>query len=173
MGHPRRFPSSEDDEDDIDDIDGSDNAPPSIILPSSDARRLGIEMLVNLEAPALLTRLIPPSATQSSMGKSTAHSTVTVPQKEKWTAKNASWGRDSGGCPTANYLGDLRASDATFNLVLYLKLQHVSLNWTLGSNGNAGLINTQFIKVPQKWANTSVFPCVVGKLGECFFSAIA
>ncbi|KAJ6450189.1 hypothetical protein C8R45DRAFT_946955 [Mycena sanguinolenta] len=55
-------------------------------------------MFVNLEAPTLLTCFIPPSATQSSTGKSPAHSTVTVPQKEKWTAKNASWGRDSGGC---------------------------------------------------------------------------
>ncbi|KAJ6495419.1 hypothetical protein C8R45DRAFT_927326 [Mycena sanguinolenta] len=87
----------EDDEDDIDDIEGSENAPPSIILRSSDARRLAIEMLVNLEAPALLTRLSPPSATQSSMGKTTAHSAVPAPQKEKWTMKNASWGRDSGG----------------------------------------------------------------------------
>ncbi|KAJ6486797.1 hypothetical protein C8R45DRAFT_1098077 [Mycena sanguinolenta] len=84
--------------DDIDDIDGSDNAPPSIIMRSSDARRFAIEMLINLEAPAaLLTRLSPPSATQSSMGKSTARSTVPAPQKEKWTVKNASWGRDSGG----------------------------------------------------------------------------
>ncbi|KAF8177299.1 hypothetical protein K438DRAFT_1978594 [Mycena galopus ATCC 62051] len=83
----------EDDEDDALD----QNVPPPIIIRSSDARRLAIEILVNLEAPALLARLNPPTMTKPSTDTSTARSTPPVPQKEKWTAKNASWGNDSGG----------------------------------------------------------------------------
>ncbi|KAJ6564274.1 hypothetical protein B0H19DRAFT_1067853 [Mycena capillaripes] len=82
-----------------DDDDGApdENASPSIIIRSSDARRLAIETLVNLEAPALLARLNPPTVTKPSAGTSAARSTPPVPQKEKWSPKNASWGKDSGG----------------------------------------------------------------------------
>ncbi|KAJ6608989.1 hypothetical protein B0H10DRAFT_2226310 [Mycena sp. CBHHK59/15] len=79
------------------DKDNSDTQEGTVIVRSFDARRLAIEVLVNLEAPALVARLTPENATKPTAGTSTARSTPAAPQKAKWTASSASWGKNDGG----------------------------------------------------------------------------
>ncbi|KAJ6623807.1 hypothetical protein B0H10DRAFT_2213171 [Mycena sp. CBHHK59/15] len=79
------------------DKDNSDTQEGTVIVRSFDAHRLAIEVLVNLEAPALVGRLTPENATKPTAGTSTARSTPAAPQKAKWTASSASWGKNDGG----------------------------------------------------------------------------
>ncbi|KAJ6569911.1 hypothetical protein B0H10DRAFT_1964926 [Mycena sp. CBHHK59/15] len=88
---PYSHTALEEDEDDSDTQEGT------VVMRSFDARRLAIEVLVNLEAPALVARLTPENATKPTAGTSTAHSTPAAPQKVKWTATSASWGKNDGG----------------------------------------------------------------------------
>ncbi|KAJ6600218.1 hypothetical protein B0H10DRAFT_1958791 [Mycena sp. CBHHK59/15] len=64
---------------------------------NSDTQEGTVIVLVNLEAPALVARLTPENATKPTAGTSTARSTPAAPQKAKWTASSASWGKNDGG----------------------------------------------------------------------------
>ncbi|KAJ6605166.1 hypothetical protein DFH09DRAFT_1299906 [Mycena vulgaris] len=84
------------DEDEDDGEEDGDMEPVPVIVRSFDARRLAIEQFVNLEAPAVLDRLNlgPKNVTGST---SSAHSIPVFTPKGKWTAQNATWGKDDGG----------------------------------------------------------------------------